>query len=178
MGKNKAYPLWGLYSISAQNGYGKSSCSCQHPGESPTYILHKDNTEHARTILFVKLRINNHIIVGLVHKKHTSSGPLDNKPVFRFFCISHSYLRLFTNVFFCCSPEVLEQSSKPTSLLSPPKDKHLHSRRAQGVGRAQRKTPETSDPDWFWRNGFYHGSRGVSENRPKPSFLPRRPPQH
>ena len=38
------YPLWGLYSISAQNGCGKSS-SCwpwQHPGESPIYILHKD----------------------------------------------------------------------------------------------------------------------------------------
>ena len=39
------YPLWGLYSISAQNGYGKSSCwPWQHPGESPTYILHKDKT--------------------------------------------------------------------------------------------------------------------------------------
>ena len=39
------YPLWGLYSISAQKGYGKSSCwPWQHPGESPTYILHKDKT--------------------------------------------------------------------------------------------------------------------------------------
>ena len=42
----------------------------EHPGESPTYtyILH-DKTEHARTIVCVKLSINNHI-VRLVHKKH------------------------------------------------------------------------------------------------------------
>ena len=41
----------------------------QHPGESQTYILHKDKTEHARTIFCVKLSIDNHI-VGLVHKNH------------------------------------------------------------------------------------------------------------
>ena len=34
----------------------------QHPGESPTYILHKDKTEHARTIFGVKLSINNNIV--------------------------------------------------------------------------------------------------------------------
>ena len=60
------------YIVSVQNGYGKSSCwPWQHPGESPTYILHKDKkyfeVEHARTIFCVKLSINNHI-VGLVHK--------------------------------------------------------------------------------------------------------------
>ena len=66
------YPLWGLYSISAQNGYGKSSCwPWQYPGQPPTYILHKDKKlEHARTIFCVELSINNHI-VGLVHKNHT-----------------------------------------------------------------------------------------------------------
>ena len=36
----------------------------------PTYILHKDKTEHARTIFCVKLSINNHI-VGLIHKNRT-----------------------------------------------------------------------------------------------------------
>ena len=36
---------------------------------SPTYILHEDKTEHARTIFCVKLSINNHI-VRLVHKNH------------------------------------------------------------------------------------------------------------
>ena len=37
--------LWGLYSISAQNGYEKPSCwPWQHPGESPTYVLHMDET--------------------------------------------------------------------------------------------------------------------------------------
>ena len=53
-----------------ENGYGKSSCwPWQHPGESPTYILHKDKTEHARTIFCVKLSMNNRI-VGLVHENH------------------------------------------------------------------------------------------------------------
>ena len=37
--------------------------------KSPTNILHKDKTEHARTIFCVKLSINNHI-VGLLNKKH------------------------------------------------------------------------------------------------------------
>ena len=38
-------PFMRVISISAQNGYGKSSClPWQHPGESPTYILHKDKT--------------------------------------------------------------------------------------------------------------------------------------
>ena len=41
----------------------------QHPGESPTYILHKGKTEHARTIFCVKLSINNHIVgLLIVHK--------------------------------------------------------------------------------------------------------------
>ena len=47
------YPLCRLYTISAQNGHGKSSCRpWQHPGESPTHILHEDKiylVEHART---------------------------------------------------------------------------------------------------------------------------------
>ena len=64
------YPLWGLYSISAQNGYVKSSWwPWQHPGESPTYILHKDTTYNTRERFFLKLSINNHI-VGLVHKNY------------------------------------------------------------------------------------------------------------
>ena len=48
---SEIYSWWGptfslflqVIRISAQNGYGKSSCwPWQHPGESPTYILHKD----------------------------------------------------------------------------------------------------------------------------------------
>ena len=63
------YPSWGLYRISAQTGYGKSSCwPWQHPGESPTYILHKNKTYNTRKRFFVKLSINNHI-GGLIHKK-------------------------------------------------------------------------------------------------------------
>ena len=39
------YASWGLCSISAQNGYGKSSCwPWQNAGESPTYIFRKDKT--------------------------------------------------------------------------------------------------------------------------------------
>ena len=44
----------------------------QHPGESPTYILHEDwiqNTRERPSVKFVKLSINNHI-VGFAHKHH------------------------------------------------------------------------------------------------------------
>ena len=45
-----------VYSISAHNGYGKSSCwPWQHPGGSPTYILHNDKTQETREHFFVKL---------------------------------------------------------------------------------------------------------------------------
>ena len=58
-----------VYSISAQNGYGKSSCwPWQHAGESPTYIFHKDKTWNTREQFFVKLSINH--IVGLVPKTY------------------------------------------------------------------------------------------------------------
>ena len=59
----------GLYSISAQNSYGKSSCwPWQHPGESPSYILHEDkiqNTRERPSVKFAKLSVNH--IVGLVY---------------------------------------------------------------------------------------------------------------
>ena len=43
-----------IYSISAQNGHGKSSCwPWQHPGESPTYILDKDkHRTRANNVLY------------------------------------------------------------------------------------------------------------------------------
>ena len=38
-------PVGGLFRPNTSDGYGKSSCwPWQHPGESPTYILHKDKT--------------------------------------------------------------------------------------------------------------------------------------
>ena len=43
------------------------------------YILHKDKTEHARTIFCLKLSINNHI-VRLVHKKHTGNRNVSDVP--------------------------------------------------------------------------------------------------
>ena len=47
--------------------------------QSPTYILHKDKTEHARTIFCVKLSIDNHV-VGLVHKNHIRNTNVSDVP--------------------------------------------------------------------------------------------------
>ena len=66
----------------------------QHPGASPTDILHKDKTyqvEHARTIFCVKLSINNDI-VGLVHKNQYHAAC---KVEFQSFERSYSQLTFF-----------------------------------------------------------------------------------
>ena len=57
--------------------------------------------------------------------------------------------------------------------MSPHKGSTFYPREAEGGGRAQRKSTVNPPSHRFLEKRFFHGSRGISENRPKPSSLPR-----
>ena len=107
---------------------------------------------------------------------NNTSGPLYSADL-RKSGISCAHLRLFLNLFFCCFREDLEQSPIPRSLPSPQYSTTYTHGKQRVAAEKIFNPPVGSLPIDFFLNVFFCGSLGVSENRPKPTFLPNRPSQ-